>query len=185
MKKLVNYDMVYESYYETDSGLSHIRRFIHPFMNRYPILEIYVKYLSTTAHGTLNRFKVLDKFIKNQDYWKFINLYYYIIKNYFYIGTDKDNYIEFREWSKSVIKLPNNLKESFKKKYSWKKESGHIYSDNNEWINQLKVKKSIYFEIDENKLIKLHKFSMSEMSKSTKTKKFPNIKQIIKMLLQR
>ena len=185
MNKLVNYDMIYGSYFETDSGLSHIRRFIHPFLAKYPIFNIFLKYLATTAHGTLNRFEVLDKFMLNENYWQFIYLYYFILKNYFYIGMEKDNYIEFREWSSSTVKLPSDIKESFKKEYSWKKEFGHIYSNNNEWLNNIDFQYSFNFDIEEDSLIELHKFAIVKKNESMEKTKLEQFKQVIKRLIKR
>tara|TARA_B110000238_G_C16043496_1_gene402922 strand:+ start:38 stop:1102 length:1065 start_codon:yes stop_codon:yes gene_type:complete len=190
MRKLVNYDMIYDSYYRIDSGVSHIRRFIDPFIENYPILQKYLKYLSTTAHGTVNRFEVLDEFMENEDYWKFIYLYYYIVKNYFYIGVNNTESIEFRKWSESTIALPKELKEVFKKEYSWDDKLGHIYSENNEWLEEIyeiiikNVKEIKYrnftFKVNEAKLADLHKFALAQGNKSAEISVKNKIKQSIK-----
>src|SRR3989338_10094302 len=43
IKLLVNYDASYDKKYKIGNAVSHIRRFIHPFLNQYPILYEYLK----------------------------------------------------------------------------------------------------------------------------------------------
>jgi hypothetical protein len=185
MKKLVNYDMIYDSYYVGDSGLSHVRRFIHPFLKQYPIFNIYLKYLSTTAHGTPNRFDVLNKFLDNEDYHYFLNLYYYIVRSHFYIGLEgTKDYILFREWSAIDFTLPDTINEAFTLKYSWKKSFGHIYSNDNQWLDRLKFEYKINFIIDEESLRRIHKYAVAKKTETLKQDKFSKIKKIIKILIK-
>jgi hypothetical protein len=173
-KKLVNYNMIYDSYYDIDSGLSHIRRFIDPFRASFPIFNTYLQYLATTAHGTNLRFEVLKEFKKNEDYLNFLFLYYYVVKNYFYIGFDDGkNYITFRQWSDINIKLPNSLEESFSQKYTLNKDLGHIYSNSHKWIDNILKQDKIKFQFDVNieKLGKLHKFALDSKNKAPKKNK--------------
>lgn len=43
LKNLINYEESYDTNYRIGGGISHIRRYIHPFLNRYPIFETYLK----------------------------------------------------------------------------------------------------------------------------------------------
>ncbi|MDB3972306.1 hypothetical protein N9400_02595 [Candidatus Thioglobus sp.] len=184
-KKLVNYNMIYDVHYNIDSGVSHIRRFVEPFLPVYPIFEVYLNYLGTTAHGTNLRFKVLNELVNDEDYRKFLKLYYFVIKNYFYIGLDDaTNYIHFRKWSKSVFELPNSVEEAFDEKYSWDKSLGHIYSTNNKWINAVAGECNVDFSVDIHKLKELSSFAINEKNKAKKQRGFLSILLKIKNIFK-
>ena len=185
--QLVNYNMIYDSYYEIDSGLSHIRRFIEPFVSKYPILKTYLTYLGTTAHGTTLRFKVLDEFAQNKDYLKFLDIYYYILQNYFYIGLDDTKqYITFRKWSEIDIKLPNSINQAFAPKYSWNQNLGHIFSTNNYWLKSILDNKTVEldFIVDKNALEKLHEFAITKKNEASKSNKITLFLQKVKKVLK-
>ena len=43
LKKLVNFDASYDVLYDINCGIAHIRRFMHPFVERTPMLREYLK----------------------------------------------------------------------------------------------------------------------------------------------
>ncbi len=44
LKNLINYEESYDKDYQIGGGISHIRRYVHPFLKVYPIFETYLKY---------------------------------------------------------------------------------------------------------------------------------------------
>ncbi len=43
LKNLINYEESYDTNYKIGGGISHIRRYIHPFLKMYPIFEVYLR----------------------------------------------------------------------------------------------------------------------------------------------
>lgn len=158
MYKLINYDMKYDVYYDIDAGISHIRRFIHPFLNSYPILKIYLKYLSITGHGTTLRFDISKDMLETNEYRNFLYLYYILLNKYFIIGCKNTNdYIVFRRWSNYNQKLDEiNFHEVIKAEYSFDCDKGQIFDYNDQWLKLIIEHKLLEnyknFIVDENKL---------------------------------
>ncbi len=143
--------------------------------------------MGTTAHGTTLRFKVLDEFAQNKDYLKFLDIYYYILQNYFYIGLDDTKqYITFRKWSEIDIKLPNSINQAFAPKYSWNQNLGHIFSTNNYWLKSILDNETVEldFIVDKNALEKLHEFAISKKNEASKSNKITLFLQKVKKVLK-
>lgn len=68
-----------------------IRRYLHPFSRKFPLLEEYGDILHLTYGGQPNRLKIMDYNISSQIYWEYISLYLWIINNYFLIGRPNYN----------------------------------------------------------------------------------------------
>jgi hypothetical protein len=101
MGKMYNYNKVYKQ--ETlGQGVTHIRRFIEPFVKEYPILKDYIENKNNlNVHilviNDLNKIKSLD--VKSYKYFiLLISTYYQILNTYFDIETDVTGII-FRQWS--------------------------------------------------------------------------------------
>ena len=181
--KLINYEKIYDHYFVMDAGHEHVRKYVHPFLTSYPIFKKYLKYLSTTAHNTSYRFEVLDKFMSSENYWQFIYLYYHIIKSYFYVGLENNNFIKFRKWNESKIMLPNDIKKSFQKTYSFDERWGQIYSYTNKWVENIDFANEQEFKLNENNLLELHKFAVKKRASFIYSKKSKIIKNsIIKII---
>lgn len=165
-KHFINYDLIYDNYYNIDSGLTHIRRFIHPFVEGYPQLKKFLRYFAVTAHGTNQRFKVLNFYKKLRTYKSLLVLYYRILDRYFEIGLkDEKNYIIFRKWSQNYIELPtsNCLYDVFHPRYSWDPSLGHIYGNNSAWLKNVLDK----INIDDVKLMNFD-FCLNEANRARK-----------------
>jgi hypothetical protein len=120
------------------------------------------------------------------------------VKNYFHIGVNNTESIEFRKWSESTIALPKELKEVFKKEYSWDDKLGHIYSENNEWLEEIyeiiiksvkEIKdRNFTFNVNEARLADLHKFALAQKNKSAeisaKNKMKRSVKRCFKLIFK-
>ena len=101
MEKMYNFNDVYKQ--ETlGQGVTHIRRFINPFMENYPIFKDYIENKNNLNVHILviNDLKKLKELTK-EAYPYFIELvatYYKVLNNYFDIDTEVGE-IEFRQWS--------------------------------------------------------------------------------------
>lgn len=101
MEKMYNFNEIYKSDI-LGQGVAHIRRYINPFLNEYPILKDYIENknnlnVNILVVNDLNRMRNLS----NEIYLYFIKLiktYYIILNKYFDIETKVDC-IVFRQWS--------------------------------------------------------------------------------------
>lgn len=195
MKKLVNYDMRYDVLYKIDAGVSHIRRFIHPFINYFPELNIYLEYFGESGHGTPARFPIQKKFSKNKEYQYFIGLYYNILKNYFLIGLSKEDadYIEFREWSKPKnIHVKNKLiADLCVHENSFDKNRGQIYFYDIDWINEFLDKQLVtrdklkFYNFEELKRLKAEVHELKQYSEKNNNKFSVSLKRKIMVIYGR
>jgi len=171
MEKLINYDLMYDKKYNLGKGISHIRRFIHPFLEKYPILfKSLEEYKEEEIiqrgwnHGTLGkllklyrfkifkkiglkiRFQVLKKKLKKQAYLDCLAAYYSILYGHFYVDSASfPNQITFMDYSKPSKLDSYNLEANFSIEKIKKDMSGQIYCYDNELISNLfnkKIKKT-------------------------------------------
>ena len=70
LKNLINYEESYDKDYQIGGGISHIRRYVHPFLKAYPIFETYLKYYAKDEFfkSLIEKEKV---FFKSQLYAKY------------------------------------------------------------------------------------------------------------------
>ncbi|EKO3443220.1 TPA: hypothetical protein ACOJPC_002313 [Vibrio fluvialis] len=146
--KLYNYDTIYDNYFDIDAGISHIRRFYHPFTSIYPEFEHFFLKFGVTGHGTSQRFRLFDVLYENVNYKKGLRQYYKILEHSFNIGLHKYGYITFREWNKSEKKtIFNSLEDAVKPINSFEPSKGHVYGYNNNDVKTLLGDDAIYNEV--------------------------------------
>ncbi|MBX4196756.1 hypothetical protein KW805_04175 [Candidatus Pacearchaeota archaeon] len=152
LKLLVNYEQSYDKY-ENVAGVVHIRRFMHPFIKKYPMLQDFLvsnNNVGFPSHTLINRaiarickgrpsleslrtkyrlhhrFNVLNKKIHDEEYLKILAAYYAIIHSHFYIDN-KESPIEFRDYL-SYRPLDNtSLESNFTKDKVTMPAMGQIY----------------------------------------------------------
>ncbi len=146
LKKLLNYDVSYDFKYPSNFpiGLTHIRRFIHPFLEKYPDLKIYQETYGNNFHVAKNGLELMYEYeLLDKSYLRTMAIYYFILKNYFRINSSlyKEQII-FRKHS-TPNKLINPLKfsKNFSLANSILSSSIHIISYNEDWLNNLTEKK--------------------------------------------
>lgn len=133
---LVNYDKSYDEKYKVGNAVSHIRRFIHPFLKDYPVLHSYLKtYSKDSLLKTLalkfskyifnvralkisrrisakNKLSNLEKKLKDEKFLDILAAYYSILNSHFYIDgssfPDLIVNVESRPESKPGIRLDPN-----------------------------------------------------------------------------
>ena len=137
LKKLIHYDA---SYFVLDKiywAPAHAMRFIHPFEKSFPLLKNYLENAADLSIYQLERLSVMELSLQEEVYLEFLALYYYLLKNYFFIET-LGNVIQFREWSdpKAIID-EHKFKENFSPKKSWAPPFGPIFGYNKQWLNNV------------------------------------------------
>lgn len=104
MSKLYNINSIYERK-NLHMGLTHIRRFINPFLNTYPILQKYIKNYNNLSKGM----QTIILNLNNKYMKELIKTYYIILDKYFYINTEKSTDIIFRKWTDKSLEINYNL----------------------------------------------------------------------------
>lgn len=148
VRKLVNYDKFYDDF-DIGPGITHIRQFIHPFLEDFSVLREYLKKGANTAHSTPQRFEVLNKNLKNNNYLCYLATYYKILNTYFYInssgviGQIKLGGRTFCCWTDVVPRRLDNkcLKKSMREDKVWFKKFGQIYAYDEKLLKNICDKK--------------------------------------------
>lgn len=87
MSRLINMDMRYDFLYSMSKERVHIRRFIHPFIHEFPILEkfLHVEHVLGATHEFPNeyRYLVLERMLREELYVLVLALYYRLVSLYF------------------------------------------------------------------------------------------------------
>ncbi len=130
-RKLFNYDCIYDNYYEIDAGISHIRRFIHPFLKTHPEFKYFLKYFGVTGHGTKKRFEIYSLLNASVNFKRLLKQYYGILNENFVIGLNEKDYIDFREWNESRKQFElSSILTDVRPENSFSPEQGQVYSYN-------------------------------------------------------
>lgn len=162
-KLLVNYDSSYDTKYNIGGGITHIRRFIHPFVNDYEILQDYLKRHSKNSFvkslaikfskkffeirsfklsrriSERDKFKNLRKKLENDEFIACLAAYYSILHSHFYIDNRSfENQVTFREASEAKIKLDSyDIEKNFSEEKTYMPHTGQIYGYDEELLDNI------------------------------------------------
>ncbi len=163
VRKLVNYDGSYDAVYKVGGGINHIRRFIHPFLEKYPILYHYLKRHSKDSplksflikfskkffevrefkfireRGKNYKINVFTNQLKDENFLLAVTAYYSILHSHFYIDSRSvENMIEWRDTSKvgpkSDLKV---LENNYTPDKMYQPLSGQIYIYDSELLDAI------------------------------------------------
>lgn len=140
IKKLVNLDASYDVLYNIDCGITHIRRFIHPFVQKMPFLKQYLKYAAYSGHSTPFRFEILQHNLESSFYLRCLAIYYRILHTHFRVESDyTPEQFSFRhECINPTVSLnEKEFRSNFAPEKSWNPKGGHIYAYNEAWLDNL------------------------------------------------
>ena len=140
IKKLVNFDASYDVLYNIDCGITHIRRFIHPFVQKNTFLKQYLRYAAYSGHFTPFRFEILEYNLKSDFYLRCLAIYYQILHTYFRVESDytPEQFIFRHECINPTVALDEKeFRSNFAPKKSWNVKDGHIYAYNEAWLDNL------------------------------------------------
>lgn len=172
IKKLVNFDASYDVLYNIDCGITHIRRFIHPFVQKMPLLKHYLKYAVYSGHFTASRFDILNYNIKSSFYLRCLATYYQILHTYFRVESDYvlEQFIFSHSYLRPTIFIDEKVfRNNFSQEKTWNPEGGHIYAYNEAWLNNL-INRNMYMDDSLEELYKYFEMPMEH---------YPNLKNEI------
>ena len=147
LRFLINYNASYDTRIKNiGHGITHIRRFIDPFMKYYPALEEYLDCddsLVRMEHP--DRFSKLDKNldnIKDYKYLKFLAIYFHIFYKYFRVNLESKAMITNQPYAEPRMKLdPLTFRPNFASSKSFFKTRIFCYDDI--WLKNLAEGKMI------------------------------------------
>lgn len=118
MLKLVNMDVRYDCLYNMTKEKVHIRRFIHPFIHEFPILEkfLHVAHVlgATIEFPNEYRYAVLEKMLGEELYVLILALYYRLVDVYFSNDWGQDRVFEWKDVPDQVAFTPGGtLKDAY------------------------------------------------------------------------
>lgn len=163
LKKLINYDTSFDTDYHVGPALTHIRRFIYPFLKDYDILKnslgkhnpygpnkLFMEKMSRNfinlkkfkillKLNELKRFYALRKRMRDESYVDCLAAYYSILHTHFYVDGDSfPNQVSFQEQSSPSVELDlDNLENNFTSNKARLGYGGQIYVYNNKLLNNL------------------------------------------------
>ena len=109
---LYNYDKSYDDLAGKDGGgETHIRRFIYPFIDKYPILYDYIEEIRQDNCTILNSPKRFERLVDNLNrskYIKYLSIYYKILYEYFRIWNEIGKMSWYQLYCQPVIQLEND-----------------------------------------------------------------------------
>jgi len=166
LKHLINYETKYDTDYNMCHGPTHVRRFINPFLNDYPILyQSLDKYNKESKFKTLarkfsrqvfdlerfktiktlykrNKFYLLKKRKKDNNYIECLAVYYSILHSHFYIDGDSfQDQLVFKEQSSPMPIDDNSIDNNFNEKKERLPYGGRIYGYNQKLLDNIFNKK--------------------------------------------
>lgn len=137
--QLVNFDARYDLLYRIGCGITQIRRFAHPFLDRHPRLHEFLALGIQTGLRHSLRFEVLPYLLEQDLYLEHLLAYYQILRDFFRIqSAGPPARIEFRRWSPGHVTVdPDQFRENFRAHRSWNPETGQIYAYDELWLRRL------------------------------------------------
>lgn len=139
IEKLVNFDSRYDFLYDIEQSNPEVRRFIHPYLQKYPFLEEYLMYYK--GHNFKNRKEprgdLLISRLNSPIYGAFMSFYYKILLSDFYLNYDPVTFAD-GGWIRSEstpVTLARDGTEFISNFQLGPGEGRHLlYSDQNSWL---------------------------------------------------
>jgi hypothetical protein len=136
LMKLINYDARYDFLYNVQNALPEIRRFIHPYLEKYDFLENYLlKYPHRGENHVQDRRGLVKSRLNSTVYGSFFAFYYKIMLEDFYVEFDPmtfyDSSLDEVTWDGRV-----DTSQNFMNNFIQGPESGrhHILCGNTSWL---------------------------------------------------
>lgn len=136
LRLLINYDESYSLRYPVSCGITHYRRFVHPFRGLSSRFEVFLERFTDVGLGTPERWDRLRELLKDDAYLGSLADSYAVLGSHFRFESP-DGSIEFRDWSSgSPQPSAGPLAESFDESRQGL-ESGHLFCNSDRWLHRL------------------------------------------------
>lgn len=138
VRKLINFDSEYDVKIKNiGHGITHIRRFVDPFLGTYPVLfEYLARDDSFIKLGIEGRFEALGELVEDDEYLRYLSIYYHIFNKYFRISLDNGVMNTNQPYCEPRIRLnKDEFRPNFDQKMSFFATRIFCYDD--DWIRML------------------------------------------------
>lgn len=136
LRKLINYDESYSLRYPVGCGITHYRRFVHPFREITDRFEPFLAHFTQTGLGEPNRWERVEQLLASDAYLETLASAYAIYASHFRFDSP-DGSIEFRDWSSGTPQpLDAPMTASFKPSQAGLTH-GHLFCRNDRWLHRL------------------------------------------------
>jgi hypothetical protein len=139
LKQLINYDARYDVLYDLDAGISHLRRFMQPFLQQHPVFLAQLEHGGRSGHASPRRFPFLHMALQTKFFLGVLASYYFVLAAHHRIESNTiANQIIFREWSIPAVQpRPDQFLENFAPDRSWRPAAGHLFAYDEAWLHNL------------------------------------------------
>ncbi len=136
LRKLINYDESYSLRYPVGCGITHYRRFVHPFRDITDRFEPFLAYFTRTGLGEPDRWECVRHLLASDAYLETLASAYAIYASHFRFESP-DGSIQFRDWSSGTPQpVDGPMAASFEPSQAGLSH-GHLFCRNDRWLHRL------------------------------------------------
>gem|GEM_PF-3725981 len=136
LRRLINYDESYSLLFKPACGVTHYRRFVHPFRGLSPATELFLERYTDTGIGSDRRWEKLAGLLEDGGYLESVAASYAVLGSCFRVGCP-DGSIEFRSWSSGTPSPGSGALASCFAPEGQGLESGHLFCHDDRWLHSV------------------------------------------------
>jgi len=134
LRQLCNFDESYSLLWDIGCGVTHIRRFIHPFRAVTSLFEPFLERFTEAGHFRNDRGLTLNRLLGDDDFLTVLAAYYSVLATHFRIASP-DGAVSFRAWSSGVTQPEiGPMSDAFASRYDVMSGGGHIFAHSETWL---------------------------------------------------
>lgn len=135
LRKLCNLDESYSLLWNIGCGVTHIRRFIHPFRAHTDAFEPFLSSLTECGHFRPDRWEILARLLHDDQYLDAIAAYYAALSSWFRVSSP-DGAITFRAWSSGAPQPEiGDMAHAFTPAPDVLNGGGHLFAHAEPWLH--------------------------------------------------
>lgn len=134
LRKVCNFDESYSLLWDIGCGVTHIRRFIHPFRQQSDLFEPFLESMTEAGHFRDDRREILSGLLADDRYLDALAAYYAVITSWFRVASP-DGVITFRAWSSGAPQPAiGDMARAFELERDVMDGGGHLFAHGEDWI---------------------------------------------------
>lgn len=135
LRKLCNFDESYSLLWDIGCGITHIRRFIHPFRAQTNLFEPFLERFTYAGHFEPDRWDRVASLLDDDEFLTTLAAYYTVLATHFRIASP-DGAIDFRAWSSGAPQPPMGaMADSFTTQHALDAHGGHLFAHSESWLH--------------------------------------------------
>lgn len=134
LARLNNFDESYSLLHDIGCGVTHIRRFLHPFREVTDAFEPFLERWTDVGHFSHDRWSLLDDLLDEDEFVDLLAAYHAVLASCFRIASP-DGAITFRDWSNGAPQPPlGDMREAFREERA-AIPGGHLMAHSEAWLH--------------------------------------------------